>query len=369
MCLSELHVKKKKIRYLHIIQSLTPVIWVMHSRPSTKDGGFGFTCMRHSTALNWIWVLACAVWPPKHSRSEFETTAKSLFSFFFFFFASQERACQPPLDTVLADTNWTASRTKCCSFIKAEGALCVATATASGEPPQLSLASMGWLCALSLFAVTLHNVPPSFLFINCLFFVLLKHILLPFPIFFSLICRFPMCPPFIFYPHHPQVYIAKTVLSSGQLDVKYLLLWIRFVTCNQILDPWIYILFRRAVIQRLYPRWSWGSVMSRYPSFSDTIRRFTLSSARDFQSTSGEVDKEDIEVEQSGWIWTSGRRHHRRLNTIGEIWLADQGLVICMLSSAWLWSWAMCVRKPCQTCVRLARYTDPDLWERFLDGH
>lgn len=93
------------------------------------------------------------------------------------------------------------------------------------------------------------------------------------------------------------IFIAKTVLSGGQLNVKYLLLWIRFVTCNQLLDPWIYILFRRAVIQRLFPRWSWGSVMSRYPSFSDTIRRLTLSSPKGSQ---GQVDKEDSEVEQIG---------------------------------------------------------------------
>lgn len=31
---------------------------------------------------------------------------------------------------------------------------------------------------------------------------------------------------------------------------------VRLATWNQILDPWVYILFRRAVIQRLYPRLS-----------------------------------------------------------------------------------------------------------------
>ncbi|XP_017692484.1 PREDICTED: thromboxane A2 receptor [Lepidothrix coronata] len=33
-----------------------------------------------------------------------------------------------------------------------------------------------------------------------------------------------------------------------------LLIYIRMVTWNQILDPWVYILFRRAVLHRVYPR-------------------------------------------------------------------------------------------------------------------
>lgn len=76
---------------------------------------------------------------------------------------------------------------------------------------------------------------------------------------------------------HCQVFIAQTVLLKQPLNVKKLLLFIRFATCNQILDPWVYILFRRAVIKRLYPSFNWseGSIMSRYPSFRDTIRRFT----------------------------------------------------------------------------------------------
>lgn len=76
------------------------------------------------------------------------------------------------------------------------------------------------------------------------------------------------------------VFIAQTVISGGHLRIKYLLLWIRFATWNQILDPWVYILFRRAVLKRIYPRleWSRGSIMTLYPSFSDTVRRFTRSS-------------------------------------------------------------------------------------------
>lgn len=77
-----------------------------------------------------------------------------------------------------------------------------------------------------------------------------------------------------------QVFIAQTALSKHPLKVRNLLLCIRFATWNQILDPWVYILFRRAVIKRIYPRFDWsrGSVMSRYPSIRDTIHRFTRSS-------------------------------------------------------------------------------------------
>lgn len=64
----------------------------------------------------------------------------------------------------------------------------------------------------------------------------------------------------------PQVFIAQTVLRSppamspsGQLSratEKQLLIYLRVATWNQILDPWVYILFRRAVIRRLHPRLS-----------------------------------------------------------------------------------------------------------------
>lgn len=172
---------------------------------------------------------------------------------------------------------------------------------------QRSLCSLAWTqLALSLFTETyIEHVALSFCNINSLFFVLLNHTpSCPSPSFSISIYQFPTCPstpsaPYLSLPQSLlyQVFVAQTVLSSGQLHVKYLLLWLRFATCNQILDPWIYILFRRAVIQRLYPRWSWGSVMSNYPSFSDTIRRFTLSSARGSQ---GRVDKVDVEEEQSG---------------------------------------------------------------------
>lgn len=46
---------------------------------------------------------------------------------------------------------------------------------------------------------------------------------------------------------------------TGQLSratEKQLLIYLRVATWNQILDPWVYILFRRAVIRRLHPRLS-----------------------------------------------------------------------------------------------------------------
>ncbi|XP_006869106.1 PREDICTED: thromboxane A2 receptor [Chrysochloris asiatica] len=62
------------------------------------------------------------------------------------------------------------------------------------------------------------------------------------------------------------VFIAQTVLRTpptisptGQLPratEKQLLIYLRVATWNQILDPWVYILFRRAVLRRLQPRLS-----------------------------------------------------------------------------------------------------------------
>lgn len=62
------------------------------------------------------------------------------------------------------------------------------------------------------------------------------------------------------------VFIAQTVLRNppamspaGQLSrasERQLLIYLRVATWNQILDPWVYILFRRAVLRRLHPRLS-----------------------------------------------------------------------------------------------------------------
>ncbi|XP_020557985.1 thromboxane A2 receptor [Oryzias latipes] len=78
------------------------------------------------------------------------------------------------------------------------------------------------------------------------------------------------------------IFIAQSALSRKPPEARYLLLWIRFATCNQILDPWVYILFRRSVLQRLRPRvdWSRNSMMNLYPSFQGTIRRFTQPSVQ-----------------------------------------------------------------------------------------
>ncbi|XP_077082031.1 thromboxane A2 receptor isoform X1 [Siphateles boraxobius] len=72
------------------------------------------------------------------------------------------------------------------------------------------------------------------------------------------------------------VFIAQTVLSGSELKVGRLLLWLRFATWNQILDPWVYILFRRAVLKRVAPNmdWSRGSIAS----LSTSIRRLTRAS-------------------------------------------------------------------------------------------
>ena len=74
----------------------------------------------------------------------------------------------------------------------------------------------------------------------------------------------------------PQVFIAETVLRGEPLRVRYLLLWLRFATWNQILDPWVYILFRRSVLKRIYPRmdWSRGSILTLYTS----VRKLTRAS-------------------------------------------------------------------------------------------
>ncbi|NXK41120.1 TA2R protein, partial [Piprites chloris] len=59
------------------------------------------------------------------------------------------------------------------------------------------------------------------------------------------------------------IFIVQTALQrlpggrAQQLPTdtqEMLLIYIRMVTWNQILDPWVYILFRRAVLQRVYPR-------------------------------------------------------------------------------------------------------------------
>ncbi|XP_057274728.1 thromboxane A2 receptor isoform X2 [Pezoporus wallicus] len=80
------------------------------------------------------------------------------------------------------------------------------------------------------------------------------------------------------------IFIVQMVLqqlpAKGQLQTlpmetqKMLLIYIRMVTWNQILDPWVYILFRRAVLQRIYPGlWPRPSITSLYPVLNLSLRR------------------------------------------------------------------------------------------------
>ncbi|XP_057696814.1 thromboxane A2 receptor isoform X1 [Corythoichthys intestinalis] len=86
------------------------------------------------------------------------------------------------------------------------------------------------------------------------------------------------------------VFIAKTVLSGHPLQVENLLLWLRFASWNQILDPWVYILFRRAVLQRVYPRMEWYQWSTLNQSFRRTVRRFTHSSSPGIPLRSDETE-------------------------------------------------------------------------------
>ncbi|CAL9695446.1 unnamed protein product [Knipowitschia caucasica] len=98
------------------------------------------------------------------------------------------------------------------------------------------------------------------------------------------------------------VFVAQTVLSGRLLQIKFLLLWLRFATWNQILDPWVYILFRRAVLQRIYPNlhWSRRSMLTLYPSLRSTVRRLTrTSSAGDHDHNHREAKTTTVTVRKS----------------------------------------------------------------------
>ncbi|KAM5193269.1 thromboxane A2 receptor [Mantella aurantiaca] len=80
------------------------------------------------------------------------------------------------------------------------------------------------------------------------------------------------------------IFIVQTVLQQYNVDLtdgeisrdteKLLLIFLRIATWNQILDPWVYILFRRAVLKRIYPSLqSRLSIMSLYPTFTASLRR------------------------------------------------------------------------------------------------
>ncbi|XP_029469937.1 thromboxane A2 receptor [Rhinatrema bivittatum] len=80
------------------------------------------------------------------------------------------------------------------------------------------------------------------------------------------------------------IFIAQTLLQEPPQSLpgsaipreteKLMLIYLRVATWNQILDPWVYILFRRAVLKRLYPSLkSRPSIMSLYPSMNPSLQR------------------------------------------------------------------------------------------------
>lgn len=89
----------------------------------------------------------------------------------------------------------------------------------------------------------------------------------------------------------PQIFIIQTILQqlpAGERSwtlptetQKLLLIYIRMVTWNQILDPWVYILFRRAVLQRVHPGLrARPSLLSLYPVLNPSLRRKLAQEAR-----------------------------------------------------------------------------------------
>ncbi|XP_073402377.1 thromboxane A2 receptor [Dendrobates tinctorius] len=80
------------------------------------------------------------------------------------------------------------------------------------------------------------------------------------------------------------IFIVQTVLQQPNDELmngeiprateKLLLIFLRVATWNQILDPWVYILFRRAVLKRIYPSLnSRPSIISLYPTLTTSLRR------------------------------------------------------------------------------------------------
>ncbi|NWY06682.1 TA2R protein, partial [Nothoprocta ornata] len=80
------------------------------------------------------------------------------------------------------------------------------------------------------------------------------------------------------------IFIIQTVLQQLRAPARpaalpaetqqLLLIYIRMVTWNQILDPWVYILFRRAVLRRVYPSVrARPSIASLYPALNPALRR------------------------------------------------------------------------------------------------
>ncbi|KAL8177683.1 UNVERIFIED_CONTAM: Thromboxane A2 receptor [Gekko kuhli] len=74
------------------------------------------------------------------------------------------------------------------------------------------------------------------------------------------------------------IFIVQTALqNANQISPQTensLLIYLRVATWNQILDPWVYILFRRAVLKRIYPSLKTRpSIVSLYPVLNPSLRR------------------------------------------------------------------------------------------------
>ncbi|MGH0187746.1 UNVERIFIED_CONTAM: hypothetical protein FKN15_026277 [Acipenser sinensis] len=87
-----------------------------------------------------------------------------------------------------------------------------------------------------------------------------------------------------------QIFVALSVsqsLSSSQYDVRHyewlMFLGVRLASWNQILDPWVYILLRRAVLRKIYQ-----IVMRKGDLKGSKLGRWEASS---FQSCEGTVMK------------------------------------------------------------------------------
>ncbi|XP_077464039.1 thromboxane A2 receptor isoform X1 [Stigmatopora argus] len=86
------------------------------------------------------------------------------------------------------------------------------------------------------------------------------------------------------------VFIAQTVLRGHPVQVLYLLLWLRFASWNQILDPWVYILFRRAILKRVYSRIDWSKWSTLNRSLRESFSIFTHSSSFGRSLSTGETE-------------------------------------------------------------------------------
>lgn len=79
----------------------------------------------------------------------------------------------------------------------------------------------------------------------------------------------------------PQIFILQTALGDFSdanrippETEEWLLIYLRVVTWNQILDPWVYILIRRAVLKRIYPSLKTRpSIVSLYPVLNPSLRQ------------------------------------------------------------------------------------------------